>query len=196
MKPSMGQRRVIANLFTSADGCAADRAEEATWVTDEFGEDIQRYVAESHEMDVMLLGRVTYEILAGYWPTATVADDPLADRMNQVPKLVFSNTLSEPLEWETATLAEGNLADEVAALKAKSGGEIGIVGSISIGRQLARAGLLDGYRLLIHPVVLGSAGYKPVFGGFDQTRLRLVQGEVLDSRVIAVEYEIGNGEPR
>jgi dihydrofolate reductase len=188
----MAQRRVIANLFTSADGFAADRAEEATWITDEFGEDIQRYVAESHAMDVMLLGRVTYEILAAYWPTATVADDPMADRMNEVPKLVFSRTLSEPLEWETATLAQGELAEEVAALKAQPGGEIGIAGSVSIGQQLARAGLLDGYRLMIHPVVLGSAGYKPVFGGFDQTRLRLVHTEVLDSRVVAIEYELAH----
>jgi dihydrofolate reductase len=82
-------RRVIANLFTSADGFAADRAEEATWITDEFGADIRRYVEESHSMDVMLLGRVTYEIFAGYWPAATVDDDPMAERMNQVPKLVF-----------------------------------------------------------------------------------------------------------
>jgi dihydrofolate reductase len=85
---------VIANLFTSADGFAADRPEGATWITDGFGKEIQRYVDESHRMDVMLLGRVTYEILAGYWPTATVADDPLADRMNEVPKPVFSRTLS------------------------------------------------------------------------------------------------------
>jgi dihydrofolate reductase len=184
-------RRVIANLFTSADGFAADRAEEATWITDEFGADIRRYVEESHSMDVMLLGRVTYEILAGYWPAATVDDDPMAERMNQVPKLVFSNTLSGPLEWETATLAEGDLVEEVAALKEQPGGEIVIAGSVSIGQQLARAGLLDGYRLMIHPVVLGSAGYKPVFDGFDQTQLRLVQSEVLDGRVVAVEYELG-----
>jgi dihydrofolate reductase len=138
----------------------------------------------------MLLGRLTYEIFAGYWPTATVADDPMADRMNQIPKLVFSKTLSAPLEWETATLAEGDLAEEVAALKAKPGGEIGVAGSISIGQQPARAGLLDGYRLLIHPVVLGSAGYMAVFSCFDQTGLRLVHSEVLDARVVAVEYEI------
>jgi dihydrofolate reductase len=78
----------------------------------------------------------------------------------------------------------------VAALKETSGGEIGIAGSISIGQQLAKAGLLDGYRLLVHPVVLGSAGYKPVFGGFDQPGLRLVRSEVLDSRVVAMEYGI------
>jgi dihydrofolate reductase len=88
-------------------------------------------------------------------------------------------------------LAEGDLVEEVAALKEQPGGEIVIAGSVSIGQQLARAGLLDGYRLMIHPVVLGSAGYKPVFDGFDQTQLRLVQSEVLDGRVVAVEYELG-----
>jgi dihydrofolate reductase len=85
---------------------------------------------------------VTYEIFAGYWPTATVDDDPMAARMNQLPKLVFSKTLSGPLEWETATLDEGDMVEEVAALKEKPGGEIVIAGSISIGQQLARAGLL------------------------------------------------------
>jgi dihydrofolate reductase len=196
MTSATATRRVIANLFVSADGFAADRAEEATWITDAFGEEIQRYVAETHAMDVMLLGRVSYEILAAYWPTATVEDDPMAERMNEVPKLVFSKKLSGPLEWETARLAEGALEEEVAALKATPGGEIGIAGSVSIGQQLARAGLLDGYRLMIHPVVLGAAGYKPVFAGFDLTRLRLFRSRVLDARVVAVEYEIAKGGSR
>lgn len=184
-------RKVIANLFVSADGFAADRAEEMGWVTDEFGPETGKFVHDGHyAMDAMLLGRVTYEIMAPYWPTASPEDEPLAEFMNEIPKIVFSTTLEEPLSWQNATLAEDGLGEAVSKLKQEPGREIGIVGSVKLGHELARLGLLDGYRLVVHPVVLGSAGYKPVFEGLGETRLRLIDSTVLDSRCVALDYEI------
>ena len=132
--------RVIANLFASLDGFAVDRDVEMRWVTDNYGKDKEKFVHDAHHsMDVMLLGRVTYEELAEYWPNASVEEEPLADRMNSIPKVVFSKTLEEPLAWSNATLARGDLADEVSALKRRPGKEIGIVGSVTGFSRAARA---------------------------------------------------------
>ena len=91
--------------------------------------------------------------------------------MNSIPKLVFSKKLEEPLSWSNATLAKGDLADEVSALKQEPGKDIGIVGSGAHAQALAKLGLLDGLRLLVHPVALGSEGRKPIFEGYDMTEL-------------------------
>ena len=184
-------RRVIANLFASLDGFAVDRDVEMRWVTDNYGKEKEKFVHDAHHsMDVMLLGRVTYQELAEYWPNASVEEEPLADRMNSIPKVVFSKTLEEPLAWSNATLARGDLADEVSALKRRPGKEIGIVGSVALTQTLAGLGLLDGLRLLVHPVALGGDGRKPIFEGYGMTGLELADATVLDSDVVALEYRL------
>jgi dihydrofolate reductase len=183
---------VIASLFSSLDGYASDAPdEEMKWVTDEFGEDMVRAGLEQVKgADTLLFGRETYEIMSQYWPTAS-EDDPFTEVMNSAQKIVFSKSLrDEDITWQNTRLAKRDLAEEVAELKSESDGYLGTAGSVELVKSLVRAGLLDRLQLQVFPVVLGSSGGKPIFDGYDQTDLRLVDSTVLDSRVVVVDYEL------
>ncbi len=106
---------------------------------------------------VHAMGRATYEEMAGFWPTASGA---YAEPMNEIPKVVFSRTLDRA-DWPTTTIAAGDLADEVAALKGRPGGDILVYGGYRLAQSLSRAHLVDEYRLITRPVALGSG--EPMF---------------------------------
>src|SRR3712207_2867328 len=105
--------------------------------------------------DAMLLGRVTYEALAAFWPNQP-GGTPMVDYINSVPKYVVSEVLEDPLGWNNSTLIEGGeFAEGVAELKRRPGKDITIIGSGALVRSLLEDGLLDELRLMVHPVVLG-----------------------------------------
>ncbi|MET4589913.1 dihydrofolate reductase family protein [Arthrobacter sp. 754] len=146
-------RKLTAGLFHSVDGVVS---EPNLWQFDSFDEDLGKGMTSMMErVDTVLLGRVSYQEWAGYWPTATV-DDDFARFINPMEKFVASRTLKEPLEWQNSQVIEGPLEDFVKELKARDGGEIAVMGSISVTRQLLFAGLLDELTLMTHPVVAGS----------------------------------------
>jgi dihydrofolate reductase len=99
-----------------------------------------------------LMGRVTYEEMAGYWPTSTHA---YAAPMNEIPKVVFSKSL-ERADWPNSRIARGDLVDEVKRLKQEPGNDLMAHGGASFGQALARNDLIDEYRLITHPVAVGS----------------------------------------
>jgi dihydrofolate reductase len=105
------------------------------------------------DSDAMLLGRVTYEGLAAFWPNQP-GGTPMVDHINSVRKYVVSGTLQEPLEWQNSTLIKGDIAEEIAKLKRQPGKDITIIGSGSLVRSLLRDGLLDELGLMVHPIVL------------------------------------------
>jgi dihydrofolate reductase len=146
-------RKLTAGLFHSVDGVVS---EPNLWQFDSFDEDLGKGMTGMMErVDTVLLGRVSYQEWAGYWPTAAV-DDDFARFINPIEKFVASRTLKEPLEWQNSHLIEGPLEDFVKELKTRDGGEIAVMGSISVTRQLLFAGLLDELTLMTHPVVAGS----------------------------------------
>jgi dihydrofolate reductase len=193
-------RKVIANEFMSLDGVvqAPGGAEEDTsggfvhggwhmrFMDDELA---RRWALESIvAAGGFLLGRRTYEIFAGYWPGAPAEEHVIAEPLNTKPKYVPSRTLTEPLEWQNSTLVTGDLAREVAALKHGEGGDLHVVGSAELVRALVGHDLVDEFRLMIDPVVLG--GGKRIFPADGSLRpLRLIDSQVTGTGAILATYE-------
>lgn len=142
--------------------------------------------------DAMLLGRKTYEGLAGYWPTAT-DDNGFADRVNSMPKYVASTTLAEPLEWNS-TLIKGDLAAAVPELKRQHRGTLVSYGCGELAYHLVRLGLADEVRFWIHPWVFG-AGLRP-FHGQAPVPLHLVNTTTFASGVVVLSYRPDNASDK
>jgi dihydrofolate reductase len=115
---------------------------------------IARAAAWLERADALLLGRRTYQAFAATWPGNTDPDDPFAERMNSLPKYVASHTLAET-PWSPATVLDGDVADQVAELKAQPGGELQLHGSARLAQSLLAAGLIEEIRLVVTPTVLG-----------------------------------------
>jgi dihydrofolate reductase len=176
-------RKVISGLFISLDGVTESPDQ---WQFDHFDEGMMEAL-NSHLTgeDAVLLGRVTYQDWAGYWPTST--DEPYASHINNIPKYVVSTTLDE-VEWQNSTLVKGDLAEEIARLKQQPGKNIGVAGSPTLVRSLLQNDLLDELTLMIHPVVVGKG--KRLFGdGTDLKRLRLVNSTITPTGVAILTYQ-------
>ena len=117
----------------------------------------------------LVFGRVTYEMMVRFWPTPEAHDamPVVAEQMNRLPKVVFSRTLTRA-DWPTTTIAGGDLAEEVARLKAEPGGDIVAYGGFTLAQALTRADLVDEYRLMVRPVALGSG--EPMFSDLTAAR--------------------------
>ena len=159
--------RVVVTEFMSVDGVIEDPGgsenfERGGWAFQfERGEEGDKFkMDEVFEAEGQLLGRVTYDGFAEAWPSR---EDPMgfADRMNSMPKYVVSNTL-ESAEWNNTTVLKGDVAEEVGRLKESSDGDLLVAGSAQLVQALTDAGLVDEYRLMVFPVVLG--GGKHLFG--------------------------------
>src|SRR5215210_1994329 len=179
-------RKIVAGLFISLDGVfeAPDKW-HFPYFNDEMGEAVDSQMAAA---DTMLLGRVTYQEFASYWPHQDSAEVDIADCMNNTPKLVVSTTLDSVDEWQNSTLIKGNVAEELTKLKQQPGKNIGITGSGTLVASLLRAGLLDELNLLVHPIVVGK-GKRLFAAGEDQPRgLRLVDTKNLPNGVLYLSY--------
>jgi dihydrofolate reductase len=140
-------------MGVTLDGYIAGTGGEGDWGLPAEDPDVRAWkVASLRQVGTHIMGRVTYEEMAAYWPTAT---GDYADFMNSLPKVVFSQTLPAA-EWPGSRIARGDLAEEIAALKGEPGGEIMAHGGAAFVQALSRLGLIDEYRLVILPVALGS----------------------------------------
>lgn len=176
-------RKVITALFVSLDGVVESPHE---WQFDLFDEVMEVEMdAFTEATDTVLLGRVTYEEWASYWPNAE--EDEFATFINDTPKHVASTTLEGPLEWRNSTLVEGDVADEVAALKEQPGKDIAVCGSPTLVRSLLRSDLLDEITLMIHPVIAGS-GKRLFEDGDDPKRLDLTGSKTTGTGVSILTY--------
>jgi dihydrofolate reductase len=191
-------RKIVLITFVSLDGVyqAPGSPEEDTeggfevggWQIPYFDEDAGKFIAESYAAtDGLLLGRVTYEMFAAFWPSAPT-EDPFAAQMNSMPKYVVSKTLNQ-VTWNNSMLIKGNLAEEVAKLKQQPGpGHLAVVGSGKLAQSLMRHNLVDEYELWVHPLVLGSG--KDLFGGgVPKTPLRLVSTKTTGSGIVVLTYQ-------
>ena len=176
-------RKVIATEYLTLDG-VMEAPEQ--WSPQFWNDEVARYKQdELFASDALLLGRVTYETFAAAWPSRT-DDTGFADRMNSLPKYVASTTLEE-LAWANARLLTGEVAEEVSALKRQPGRDILLYGSGALVRTLMRHDLIDEYRLLVYPVVLGSG--KRLFGDESAATLTLVETKTFGSGVVVLSYQ-------
>jgi dihydrofolate reductase len=190
-------RKIVVSEFVTLDGvmqAPGDQNEDRSggfdqggWQLSYFDEVFGNVMTEAFAATGgLLLGRKTYEIFAAYWPKQP-ADDPLAGTMNALQKYVVSTTLREPLEWENSTLIKSDVAREIARVKEGSGKEIQVIGSGELVQTLVREDLVDEYRVMIHPLVLG--GGKRLFReGLSPTRLRLVDSKPTTTGVLILTY--------
>jgi dihydrofolate reductase len=180
-------RKIVAGLFVSLDN-VAERPDQwhFPYFNDEMGAAVDEAVKDS---DAMLLGRVTYQEWAGYWPNyAGDEDNDFAKYINNTTKYVVSTTL-DSVEWQNSVLIKGNLAEELTKLKQQPGKNIAISGSITLIQSLLRENLLDELRLLVHPIVVGG-GMKRLFeGDGPQVPLKLVEAKTFSTGVLALVYQ-------
>jgi dihydrofolate reductase len=176
-------RRLVLQMGISIDGyVSGGPGKDVGGGEPEHPDVVARKLEWVTEAGVHAMGRVTYEQMASFWPTST-AD--YAAPMNEIPKVVFSRTLTRA-EWPTSTIAAGDLADEVARLKAEPGGVILTYGGYTLAQALTRADLVDEYRLVTRPVALGSG--EPMFRDLPvERRLELVEATPYpDGTIISV----------
>jgi dihydrofolate reductase len=174
-------RKLIVTTFLSLDGVM----ENPMWTVPYWSDEIAQFKGEeTTPNDVLLLGRVTYEGFAAAWPQRT-GDDTGATYFNGVRKYVVSNTLDKA-DWNNSQIIKGDAVEEIRKLKAEGGENLVVHGSGKLVQTLMGHDLVDSYRLLIYPVVLGNG--QRLFEDGTQTTLKLVESRAFASGVVALIY--------
>ncbi len=181
-------RKLIVSNVMSLDGFFEGPSKKFDWFTPDeeffdYAKDLMRTV------DTILFGRATYEYMAGYWPSAP--RDEIADKMNNLPKVVASRTLRK-VEWNNSRLIQGDVGHELSKLKEMPGKNIVIFGSATLASSLLQLGLIDEYRVILSPILLGSGS--PMFTDMKQRiDLKLGKTKLLKSGAIVLYYEKNGG---
>ena len=196
-------RKVIVTEWMSLDGVvqAPGAADEDTtggfahggWHLPYFEDLSQMWVVETlTAAGGFLFGRCTYEGFAAHWPNASGEEQVVAQPLNTKPKYVASRTLTEPLGWQNSTVLQGDVADAVAALKQEDGGDLLVIGSTQLVQTLITHDLVDEFRVMIDPLVVG--GGKRIFRDDGVLRpLRLVDSKVTKTGAILATYAPAEG---
>jgi dihydrofolate reductase len=196
-------RKLIVNEWMTLDGVvqapgqpdedASGGFKHGGWHMPYFDDISRNWVVEGYaDAGGFLFGRRTYELLASYWPHASEEEQVIAEPLNTLPKYVASTTLTEPLGWEHATLLTGDVADAVAALKREDGKDLHVIGSTQLVHTLIEHDLVDEFRVMIDPLVVG--GGKRLFDDDGTSRpLRLVESQVTTTGAITATYSTAEG---
>ncbi|WP_033290622.1 dihydrofolate reductase family protein [Amycolatopsis jejuensis] len=185
-------RRLILKMSMSLDGFVSGPHGEGEWTLRSRGEDSAAWVLDTlRQAGVHVMGSRMYRTVASYWSTSA---DPMAAPMNEIPKVVFTRQTSFEPEtadgWASARIASGDLADEIQRLKAEPGNDILAHGGVEFARSLVQLGLVDEYRLAVHPIALGSG--RPLFADLPQPLdLELVSTTSFEAGVVAQVYRPG-----
>ena len=181
-------RKIIVQEMISVDGFFAGENGEIDWhnVDAEFN----KYAIEFlNTIDTLVFGRLTYELMASYWPTdAGLNDDPIvASKMNHLSKIVFSKT-KNIVAWNNSKVFSDINADEIKKLKQAEGKDIAIFGSGTIVSALTELGLIDEYRLIVNPIVLGKG--KSLFSNMEKRyKLQIIEVKEFKSGNISLHYK-------
>jgi dihydrofolate reductase len=184
--------RLVVSEFITADGVMEDPGgseggEHGGWSFRNPAPEGQLFkLDELRASDVLLLGRVTYAGFAAAWPAMEDAAGEFGKKMNEMPKVVVSATLTDP-EWRNTTVISGSVPEEVAKLKERYDGDTLVCGSATLVRALAEHNLVDEYRLMVHPVVLGT-GKRLFSDGFPLVSLQLAESRKVGPDVLLHIY--------
>lgn len=181
------------------DGFMSDPKDEMDWVLADFDPELGKYEDDLYDgADTLFLGRVTYKIFEGFWPSAasnpeTSKDDAkMAHKINNIMKIGFSKTL-RGVEWENSKLLKEIDPEEISKMKEASGKNILVVGSSTIVQQLTNIGLIDEYHFVVHPVILGKG--KPLFKDREaRHKLKLFDTKTFTNGVVLLKYQFVEGK--
>lgn len=183
-------RKLFVFNSVTVDGYFTDSNGDISWAKQNDDAEFQEFVAgNASGGGVLLFGRITYQMMESYWPTpAARENDPVvAEGMNKLPKVVFSRTLDK-VSWNNTKIVKGDIAEEVRRMKSEPGDDMVIMGSGTIVSQMAQAGLVDEYQLVVYPVVLGKG--RTLFDGLkDQLSLKRTKSRAFGNGNVLLCYE-------
>jgi len=180
-------RKIIVSEGVSLDG-VFDAQTMGQWAAPFYSEERDEIIRELvRASDALLLGRTTYDLQAWYWPNQKDDKYGIANHKNSMPKYVVT---SKPLEaqWNNSTILQNNMVEELARLKEQPGKDILIEGSATLVQALLQAGLIDEFRFMLHPVIVGR-GKRFFRDGMDMTKLKLVESKPIRLGVVLLSYE-------
>jgi len=184
----MIMRKLTVFNFITLNGFYKGPDNDISW--HRHGEEEAQYSADAMKGEsILLFGRVTYEMMASWWPTPMAAEayPDVARGMNNAEKIVFSNIIEDP-KWQNTKVICGDIVEKIRAMKQQPGKDMTILGSGSIVSQFADAGLIDSYQIMVDPVVLAEG--TPIFNGTKHPlNLKLTDTKTFKSGVVLLNYE-------
>lgn len=182
-------RKIIVFENVTLDGFMAGLNGELDWAMQD--DEITQYAKEGQDsIDTILFGRVTYEMMASFWPTpAAESINPVfANSLNNTPKIVFSRKL-EKADWKNTRVVKELTKEELLKMKQVPGKNIMIFGSGTLIEQLTNLGLIDEYQLMVNPVILGKG--RPLFKDIkDRIKLKLVNFKTFNTGIVLLQYQL------
>jgi dihydrofolate reductase len=174
---------LVVDFITSLDGYASARGWPGWWGLE--GPEYLAWLDQSPEADYLLLmGANTYRLMHGF----TQDGAPGTDVLGGMSKVVFSSTLTEPLQWENSTLVTGDAAEAVRTMKETGDRSMRTIGSIALCRSLLRGGVVDRFRVVMFPVITGATGAERIYDGYPDVALDMTDSRTFDGRIQLVEY--------
>jgi dihydrofolate reductase len=174
---------LVVDFITSLDGYASAEGWPGWWGLE--GPEYLAWLGENPEGNYLLLmGANTYRLMYGF----TKVGEPGTDVLGGLSKVVFSRTLTEPLEWENSTLVAGDAAEAVREMKESGDRSMRTIGSLMLCRSLLKAGLVDRFRVVMFPVITGATGQERIYDGYPDVALDMVDSRTFDGQIQLVEY--------
>ena len=174
---------LLVDFITSLDGYGAAEGWPGWW-----GLEGPEYLAwldgQPEAASTVLMGANTYRLMYGF----TKEGEPGTDALTGMSKVVFSSTLTEPLQWENSTLVAGDAADAVRRMKDTGDRSLRTIGSLTLCRSLLEAGLVDRFRVVMFPVITGATGHERIYDGYPDVALDMVASQTFDGRLQRLEY--------
>jgi dihydrofolate reductase len=174
---------LVVDFITSLDGYASAEGWPGWWGLE--GPEYLAWLGESPEADYLLLmGANTYRLMHDF----TKEGEPGTDVLGGMSKVVFSSTLTEPLQWENSTLVAGDAAEAVRKMKETGDRSMRTIGSVALCRSLLKAGLVDRFRVVMFPVITGATGAERIYDGYPDVALDMTDSRTFDGQIQLVEY--------